>query len=351
MELVLPERARPGGKPDVVGKSDGRAGISRAGSSRAGISRGDTSRPGTNGAGTGRAGTGRAGTGSGALPREVAREVERWAAARRLGSGARLPAERDLAGRLGTSRSVLREAIKILETRGFLEVRHGVGTFVAGAGRDRLTIPVQVRLEAAHLPVEEIFVARRTIECAVAEEGARHRDELDLVEMQALLEQAAAAAAAGDGGAYIEADLRFHEVLGQCTHNSILQDVQSEITRSTAAVRGVASSTPDAMDAAIGFHGAILAAFRNGDGEEARAVMLLHLADARERAVAALLDDSGPASGRPGGTGAPVEPMRPIDRAQLVEPTQAVERAQVKVRPKLARATVPGAGARSGGRS
>lgn len=253
------------------------------------------------------------GSGHGALPREVAREVERWARTRRLGPGSRLPAERDLAGRLGASRSVLREAIKILETRGLVEVRHGVGTFLVAPGnRGQLTIPVQVRLEASRLPVEEIFLARRTIECAVTEVGARLRDELDLAEMQSLLDEAARAAAVQDQPAYIEADLRFHEVLGQCTHNPLLQEVQREITRSTAAVRGVASATQDAMQAAVGFHGGILEAFRRGDADEARAVMLLHLVDAGERAMAALLDEqswreheqavrAGPAAGTAAG--------------------------------------------------
>jgi DNA-binding GntR family transcriptional regulator len=76
----------------------------------------------------------------------------------------------------------------------------------------------------------------------------------------------------------------------------VLHEVQGEITRATAAVRGVASSTPDAMRAAIGFHGAVLEALRRGDGEEARAVMVLHLADACRRSLAALRAEAGPGS-------------------------------------------------------
>jgi GntR family transcriptional regulator, transcriptional repressor for pyruvate dehydrogenase complex len=239
------------------------------------------------------------------LPREVARQVEGWVRARRFGAGSKLPPERELAMRLGTSRNVLREALKILETRGAIEVRHGVGTFISDkASPGRMTIPVQLRLEASQLSLEEVLVARRTIECAVVEVGARNRDEMDLAELRASLETAAKAEELHDRATFVKADLGFHELLGQCTHNPLLGDVQTEITRSTAAVRGIASETHDAMRAALRFHGEIVDAFARGDSEAARAVMLLHLIDAGERALGALLDDvqaeaSGPQGGEP----------------------------------------------------
>lgn len=91
-------------------------------------------------------------------------------------AGSKLPAERELASRLGASRNVLREALRILETRGVVEVRHGVGTFLAQqTAEGRVTIPVQLQLEASQLSVDEILVARRAIECAVVEVGAEQR--------------------------------------------------------------------------------------------------------------------------------------------------------------------------------
>jgi GntR family transcriptional regulator len=47
------------------------------------------------------------------------------------GAGRRIPAEQELAGRLGTSRSTVREALKALEHEGLLVSRRGSGTYVA----------------------------------------------------------------------------------------------------------------------------------------------------------------------------------------------------------------------------
>jgi DNA-binding FadR family transcriptional regulator len=226
------------------------------------------------------------------LPLEVARQVEGWIRSRRFAVGSRLPGERELSIRLGTSRGVLREALRILETRGAIEVRQGVGTFVAETPSSRnLTIPVQLRLEASQLPVEEILVARRAIECAIVEVAARTRDDFDLEDLRGLLADSAIAEELHDTAAFVSADVRFHELLGQCTHNPLLREIQTEISRATAAERTIASATHDAKRAALRFHGEIVDAVARGDGEAARAVMLLHLIDVGERALGALLDN------------------------------------------------------------
>lgn len=219
-----------------------------------------------------------------ALPGGVARQIEGWVRSKRFAPGSRLPSERELSARLGASRNVVREALRILETQGVVEVRHGIGTFATNnlaGGEPR--IPVKFDVQAEELPVSEILVARRAIECAVAAVAARVCDTFDLEELNRLVEVAAHAAESQDEAKFVEADLGFHEALGSCTHNSLLRQVQLEITRATREVRGIASATHDAMQAAVRFHREIAEACAKGDDEAARAVMLLHLIDAAER--------------------------------------------------------------------
>jgi GntR family transcriptional repressor for pyruvate dehydrogenase complex len=227
------------------------------------------------------------------LPQAVAQLIEGRVRARRFAPGSRLPPERELSIQLGTSRNVLREALRILETRGIVDVRYGVGTFVSeGARSGHVTIPFGLRVEASQLAVEEIMIARRVIECAVVEVAARARDDLDLQELRSLLAATAQAQEQHDVKRFIELDLGFHELVGSCTHNSILQQVQSELTRATAIIRGIATETHDAMRTALRFHLEIFDALVLQDAETARAVMHLHLVDAGERLFGALGDQA-----------------------------------------------------------
>jgi GntR family transcriptional regulator, transcriptional repressor for pyruvate dehydrogenase complex len=213
-----------------------------------------------------------------ALPDGVARQIEGWVRGERFGPGSRLPSERELAVRIGASRNVVREALRILETRGVVEVRHGIGTFTINNPADTQPwFPVKLDLRAEQLSVSEILVARRAIECAVVTVATRACDTFDLEELHRLVDVAARAVEAGDRARFVEADLGFHEALGTCTHNSILRQVQLEIIRATRAVQGNTPEAKDAMQAAVRFHREIAEACAKGDEEAARAIMLLHL--------------------------------------------------------------------------
>ena len=54
------------------------------------------------------------------------------------GAGDRLPPERILVEQLGVSRTVVREALNLLETRGLIRVEHGRGAIVSADGADAL---------------------------------------------------------------------------------------------------------------------------------------------------------------------------------------------------------------------
>src|ERR1700694_2500296 len=89
-----------------------------------------------------------------------------------LGPGDRLPTERDLALRLGVARSTVREAIRGLEMMRVLMVRHGEGIFVT-------SLDAPLLLEAMGFTLQLM----------------RDREVVDLLELRAILEGAAASLA------------------------------------------------------------------------------------------------------------------------------------------------------------
>lgn len=68
------------------------------------------------------------------LPQNVAEHLRILIHRGEVGPGDRLPAERELAEQLGVARMSLRDAIKVLQADGYVEVRRGArgGTFVTG---------------------------------------------------------------------------------------------------------------------------------------------------------------------------------------------------------------------------
>src|ERR1035438_9153505 len=60
----------------------------------------------------------------------------------RLAISAKLPPEREFADRLGVSRTVVREAVRILVTKGLLETRHGIGTTVHAMTSEEVVKPM-----------------------------------------------------------------------------------------------------------------------------------------------------------------------------------------------------------------
>jgi len=198
--------------------------------------------------------------------------------------GSRLPAERELASRLGVSRPTIREAIIALEIGGLVEVRSGSGVYVLEREGNRTLPEIQ-----APGPFE-ILEARRLFEgeaCALAAQhiGAGHLDQL--AQLLAAMEQ--------DGQSVEQAeaiDEQFHCAIAEASGNSAVSATvawlwqlrnESEIsTRFHQRVREE-GSRPIVAD-----HERILQALRDGDSNAARDAMANHL----QRVIDSLMESS-----------------------------------------------------------
>ncbi|MES2074758.1 MAG: FadR/GntR family transcriptional regulator [Pseudomonadota bacterium] len=101
------------------------------------------------------------------LYRQVADRIQRLIRDEAMLAGARLPSERDLAGKLSVSRASLREALIALELGGVVEVRGGSGVYVSEQADADAAIA-----EAGPGPFE-VLSARRLIESEIAAIAAR----------------------------------------------------------------------------------------------------------------------------------------------------------------------------------
>lgn len=205
-----------------------------------------------------------------------------------LGPGERLPPERELVDLLGVSRTVVREALNLLEARGVVSIEHGRGAVVGGestrAVRDTLGMLLRVRAEALWELLEmrrilEVEISGLAAERAGAEDAAAMREQID--RMRALIDTP-------EG--YVDADVGFHELLARAARNGVLLTMLEPVVDLLRASREVSASRPGSALRALGEHQEILRRVEEGDAEGARREMRVHLANTAEDIEAALAE-------------------------------------------------------------
>lgn len=104
------------------------------------------------------------------LYESLAAHISDFIEAQGLVGGDRLPPERQLAAELGVSRATVSQALAALETRGRVEVRHGVGALVRDPASSATAGASGVAMEGR--PVQEVLVARETMLSGLARAAA-----------------------------------------------------------------------------------------------------------------------------------------------------------------------------------
>jgi GntR family transcriptional regulator, transcriptional repressor for pyruvate dehydrogenase complex len=194
-----------------------------------------------------------------------------------LPSGSRLPAEHELAGQLGLSRSTLREAVRALVTARVLDVRRGDGTFVT-------SLEPELLLEGIGFAVElmqedralELLELRRILEPAAAALAAVRMEPAALAELGTCL----ADMAHSRGEIRINQDIDFHARIALASGNQTLATMLSGISGKTVHARIWHGALDEHADRrAHDDHEAIYAALASRDPLLAEAAAHVHVAN------------------------------------------------------------------------
>ena len=156
------------------------------------------------------------------LSSAVTRQIEKLILRGILRPGERLPAERELAERLGVSRPSLREAVADLQAKGLLAARAGSGIFVADVLGNAFS-PALVQLFAEHDDAAIDYIAfRRDLEGLAAERAAELASDTDLRVIKTIFEKMEAAHAKPDPQKEAQLDADFHMAIIEASHNVVM---------------------------------------------------------------------------------------------------------------------------------
>ncbi|MDX6504741.1 MAG: GntR family transcriptional regulator, transcriptional repressor for pyruvate dehydrogenase complex [Gaiellaceae bacterium] len=230
-----------------------------------------------------------------ALTDEAIEKIKALIVAGEFAPGSRLPRERELADRLGLSRSSLREAVRALTLVGVLETRQGDGTYVTSLDADLLLASTAFVSELASGPsMLELFQVRRILEPAVTALAAARISDEQLDELDRCLEHMAEAQGTE---AFVAADESFHKVIRDACGNAMLSSLLSVLSGGTVAARiwrGV--SEEGSLESTLGLHRDIASALRARDAELAAAADLVHLGEGERWLRDVLAADDSPAA-------------------------------------------------------
>lgn len=205
-------------------------------------------------------------------------------------AGAFLATENELCLRYGVSRTVIRESLKILESKGLVRGRSRVGTVVCA--KEEWNILDQQVLEWIGPRIFELDLlscvldARRAIEPFAAEFAAERATAQEVGEIERAWEMMRDAE--GDLEAFTQADVAFHAALLKASHNQVFMQLASIIRAALEFSLHASNEVVERRDEAVEVHRQLVEALRMRDKAAARdcSNRMLNVA-ARDIAIAA----------------------------------------------------------------
>lgn len=195
----------------------------------------------------------------------------------RLQPGERLPSEAQLAATHGVSRSVVREAVHQVKSRGLVLSRQGSGVYVSQASA-RLSLVFGPQVLESIDAVVQVIELRRVMEGEMAALAAARANRTQVAAIRRSLQ--AIDAVTGRGGLAVVEDFAFHRTIGEATGNPqfvrLLSFIEQYLLDAMRVVKGYEAQRADWMQNVRDEHRAIYDAIAAGEPAAARRAAVRH---------------------------------------------------------------------------
>ena len=203
------------------------------------------------------------------LHRKIADAIIDYIQVNNLKKGDKLPSERTLAERFSTSRNSLREALRVLENEGIIEVRTGKGAYVLSGSPESM-----INVKLWRVDYKELLEIKYLLERSIVEQLCYHKGEIDLDNVETPLSQMENSA---KEGLYLQkADFEFHSRLRHMTSNSALEQLIDSLVKTLDSYGEVLKGADNIWISTIPYHRLILEGIREKNfvkaGEACRSI-------------------------------------------------------------------------------
>lgn len=209
------------------------------------------------------------------LPDIVAEQMQDFIFDSGLRPGDRMPTEPELAKRYDVSRQVVREAARLLDQRGLVEIRAGRGMTVAQLGTDGVADLYRLLLRFNPENFVELMEVRRILEPGIAELAAARRADSHVERMREILDEVEQHL--DDFDRCLALDLAFHREVAACTGNSLLAQLVEPVNVTLREVYREPTAYLASQPRTVQEHRAILDAVASGSPAAAAEATVRHL--------------------------------------------------------------------------
>lgn len=150
---------------------------------------------------------------------------------KKLLPGDKLPSESDLAEGLHVSRGSIREAMKILNAYGVVDIRRGDGTYISITSEGSMLDPLLFKLIFHQDSFDDLKNLREMIEIGIVKLVIENATDEDINELESAYNYALKMVAAGnyEGEVIREAELKFHTAFGEASKNMLVQTIYNYV--------------------------------------------------------------------------------------------------------------------------
>jgi GntR family transcriptional regulator, transcriptional repressor for pyruvate dehydrogenase complex len=222
--------------------------------------------------------------GTGRISELIVEQIRQLMHRGQLRPGDRLPAERDLCELFGVSRVTVREALRMLESAGLVEIRVGArgGAFVTVPSSNRVGEGLADLLTLSVISAADVTEVRMILELGTVPLVCERATEDDLADLARICEWSEAALR--DGAYSMEISLEFHARVAQAAHNLPLEMLFGSFRGPLQmSLQEAKEAAPEMGTLGTKEHERFIEAVRRRDADAASRIMREHLTRTAER--------------------------------------------------------------------
>jgi GntR family transcriptional repressor for pyruvate dehydrogenase complex len=208
----------------------------------------------------------------------IAELIVEYIGKHQLRAGDRLPTEQEFAEQFGVSRTIVRDAIKMLTPSGLVRPRRGSGMFVGEETSLAANTPLNLATLVPPERIGELFDFRCVQEMQTARLAAQRISVAELRILESALATNRHAAAEEDWDAFLRSDDEFHRGIAVAAHNVFFVETVASIMRLQRwAIKVLTGGAPGSMQASVEQHSALYHAIRDGSPDRAAEAARVHV--------------------------------------------------------------------------